>query len=143
MADNFTVVAQRRTVQPLANGTVQDVVEITARALPSGVVFTRVIPFVRWAEQSVAEALAPIADNIDAIMAHYPIVSAAPYQEIDASGLVANGIEFTVTTEAQRGQPVPTMTTLVRVPMQQLFQGSSFGAFFDGPLGSLEHSAGL
>ncbi len=143
MAENFTTVAQRRTVQPQANGQVQDVVEVTARTSPSGVTFTRVIPFTRWSEQGVEGALSPIAASIESAMQEFPVVSAAPYQSITADGNVANAVQFTLTTEAERGSAAPAHTTTVTVPLQALFSGSGLEDYFRPALDALEHSAGL
>lgn len=143
MPENFTTTGQRRTVQAQPNGQAQDVVEVTARTIPSGIVFTRVIPFARWAEQGVEAALAPIAASIERIEQTYPIVSAAPVQDITAAGLVSNALQFVVTTEAERGQSSPAHTSTVVVPMQALYTGQGIEGYFAPVVDALEHAAGL
>ena len=143
MAEAFTVIAQRRTVQARPNGAVQDVVELTARTSPSGVTFTRIIPVATWQAQGVHDALAPIAENIEAIMRDYPVVGAAPAQEIDTSGLISNAIDFTLTTEGERGSPAPAHTTVVRVPVQALRGTGGFAGTFAAAVAALEHAAGM
>jgi hypothetical protein len=143
MAGNFTTTGQRRTVQASAGGTAQDVVEVTARTIPSGVVFTRVIPFVRWQEQGVEAALSPIAANIERLMQEFPVVNASPTQDITPAGLVSNALQFVVTTEAERGLPNPAHTALVTVPLQALYSGQGIEGYFAPVTAALEHAAAL
>lgn len=143
MAENFIVTAQRRTVQPRATGQIEDVEEITAQTVPSGVGFTRVIPYTVWAGGHVAEALTPIATNIETIMRKYPIVSAIPVQTVGGNALISNEVQFTVTIPSERGSPNPAHTTTVTVPVQVLHDATDFGSYFKPAISALEHAAGL
>ncbi len=143
MANGFSVLAQRRTPAIRADGSVQDTVEVTARAMPSGVIFTRVIPYQRWAQQGLEAALGPIAEHIAQIMRDYPVVGAGTSQTVSPGGLIANEVEFTVTTEAERGQASPAHTTTVSVPVQALYSRSEFGEYFNPIIAALAAAAEL
>jgi hypothetical protein len=142
MAAGFRVEGQNRTVLVRSPTLVEDAVEIHARATPSNIGFVRVILYSTWAKSGVKAALEPIADNIEQIVKNHNVVSGAPVQQVDASGLVSNFVEFIVTTKAQAGSPSPTMTAPVRIPVQALHDLSGFESYFQPVEKALAAAAG-
>ena len=137
-AAGVRVLAQNRTVLVRSPTVVEDAMEIAAQSTPSGIGFVRVILYTTWLQSGPKEPLQPIADHIEQIVANHPVVSGAPVQRVDASGLVSNWVEFQVTTKAQHGSPTPTMVAPVRIPVQALHDDTDFARYF----APVEHALG-
>lgn len=137
----FTVVAQHRTVLVRSQTLVEDVMELTAITSPSGVTFVRSVRYDVWHSGGAGPALQPIAEHIEAIMAHWPVLSGAAIQQVDASGLITNAVEFVITLPGELGSQAPPHTTTVDVPVQALHDKTDFGSYFGPPLQALQATA--
>lgn len=142
MAAGFRILAQHRTVQVLSPTQVQDVVELTARATPSGITFVRTIPYSTWAAGGVKAALMPIAEHIEQVREHHAVVGGNPVQRVDGSGLLRNEVEFVITTPTHRGDAIPTHTATVRIPVQALHDETDFRHYFTPVEQALANAAG-
>ncbi len=138
----FTIVSQHRTVLVRSQTLVEDVMELTATTTPSGVTFVRSIKYDVWHSGGARAALQPIADHIEAIMDSWPVVSGAAVQQVDASGLITNAVEFVLTLPGELASQAPAHTVSVDVPVQALHDQSDFGSYFNGPLQALQANAG-
>lgn len=139
----FQIVAQHRTVLVRSQTLVEDVMELTAITTPSGVTFVRAVKYDAWHAGGSHDALQPIADHIEAIMAHWPVLSGAAIQSVDASGLITNAVEFVLTIPGELGSQSPPHTTTVDVPVQALHDHTDFTSYFAGPLQALQAAAGI
>lgn len=144
MADNFQVLATNRTVEVRSPTLVEDVVEIHAVTKPSGVTFTRAVPYKVWAAAGAAGTIDVIAEHIEHIMAVRPnVISGAAIQQVNQSGLLVNAVEFVVQIDPPSdSQPGPFQAT-VDIPVQVLHDQDSFDAYFAPVLDALAATAGL
>jgi hypothetical protein len=95
MAGNYTVVASQSTVEVLDNTTAQDVLEITAQAQPSGVVYSVRFPPVIADPDSIAGILGAWAPGVVAVQFT---------QNINAANQLVDGMAVTVSSSSGRMQ---------------------------------------
>lgn len=141
MADQFIVLAQHRTVAVRSPTVVEDVEEITAQTKPSGVTFTRTVPYAVWHAQGASGLLEPIAERIEEILLKWPVSGGVGTQTLDPSGLVVNQVEFTVSINPpDPSQPGP-MTATVSIPVQALYTDTDFARYFQPVVDALTATA--
>ena len=130
---SYAVLNSRRTTWVRSATAVEDVQEFSVITNPSGVTFTRVVPYASFKNHSVASLLAPIANHIETLMANEPIVSGVGVQLVNDAGLITNAVEFTVQyvpADPSQGGPYTTTVQVTvqslhdEVPGDQLFQSA-------------------
>ena len=147
MASNYVVQDQQRTVQVLGPAQVLDVMRVGATTVPHNVYFQRDIPYLSWRDQGAGPWLGTLADAIEQRLQSGLADSAAFVQDVDASGLLTDAVEFTVTLPPSGTQPGP-MSTTVTVPVNMLtadtaFVGDLVTPMFEDALAALSATARL
>lgn len=131
MAD-YTVLATNRTVDVRSPTLVEDVMEVHAITSPSGVTFVRLIPYKTFAAKGAGPSIAPIAEHIEAIMAaRSHVVSGAAVQGVDQSGLLTNSVEFVVEYDSADDNVPGPFSDTVTIPVQALYDQTTFDNYFD------------
>lgn len=132
----YTVMGSFATVQVISPTQVVDVLRITFRTDPSGVVAFANVPYknlvgfqVADADQAASVFIAPLADGIERAIGTGRVAGATGTEDIDASGLLIDYIDLTVQYDpGDPARPGP-FQSIIRIPVFA-FEG---GAFF-GPL---------
>jgi hypothetical protein len=146
MADNYQVVSQRESVQVLSQTQVADVEIVGFVTKPSGIYAERVVPLAAWQAQGAASWIEPLASAIEGLISGGLASSGTFVQDVDASGLLADFIDFTVSYTPSDGG-VLQMTTEVRIPVNALTIDQSFGGalatYFGGSSSTLDPAQAL
>lgn len=134
MADNFTVIGSYATVQVTGASTAVDVLRITARTIPSGVVFQANAPYKNLVGikpgdvEGVARVfIGPLAAGIERMMGLGFVAGATATEDTDAAGLLIDYLDVTV-------EYIPaeafsdSFSQVVRVPTQYFDEPSFFNA---------------
>lgn len=147
MAGNFVTLGSHRDVQVLSPTLVVDVERVAAATLPHNVTFERIVPLTIFgtpaADDYIGELATAIEQRLDSGLAD----AAAFTQDVDASGLVVDAVEFVVSVTGGPDQPFPFATT-VTVPVTLLtadtaFVGDLVAPMFEDALTKLRATAGL
>jgi hypothetical protein len=128
MAASYTVVSQRRTVQVLSQTQVADVEEVGFITHPTGIYSQREVPIQAWQTDGAGPWIGTLADAIEGLISGGLATGAVFVQDVDASGLIADFMDFTVSYTPPGGIGLP-MTSIVRVPINALTLDTSFGSF--------------
>lgn len=132
MADNYEILATNRTVDVRSPTLVEDVEEVHVSTKPSGVTFVRLVPYKTFAAKGAGPSVEPIAAHIEHIMASRPhVVSGAAVQGVDQSGLLTNSVEFLVEYDDETGSRPGPFSDTVTIPVQTLYEETSFDHYFD------------
>lgn len=67
MADNFTIIGQRRTSKPGPNGQLQDIFQVDFVTKPNNVASTVDVPDTQYNPETVLQLVTQAAANIEAI----------------------------------------------------------------------------
>lgn len=126
MASNFALMGSYATVQITGPSTAVDVLRITGRTIPSGVVFTANAPYknvdgMKQADVAhvVSTFIEPLAEGIERMMGSGEVSEATASEDINASGLVIDYIDAVVAYG-------DTFTQVVRVPTQAFDEPSLY-----------------
>lgn len=119
------IVSTRRTVLVRSATQVVDVEEIGAETTRHGVFFLRYVPYQSFADADALVLVAPIGYAIDSALDLDFVVGAMFVQDIDASGLLSNAIEFTVQAPGTAANPGP-FTDTVTVSVQSIYNGDDW-----------------
>jgi hypothetical protein len=143
VAANYSIETQRRTVQVLGPTDVLDVMEVGARTRPHGVFFQRSVPYAAWETDGADSFVEPVAASIEGRLGDDFIGGAIYTQDVDATGLLQDLIEFTVWLPENHA-----MTTVVPVQVDLLGGTDTFvqgivAAQFQSALDALRFTAGL
>jgi hypothetical protein len=130
VADNYTVVSQRRTVQVLSPTQVADVEEVGFVTHPTGIYAQREVPYQAWAAEGAGSWIGTLATAIENLISGGLATTAMFVQDVDTTGLLTDYLDFTVSYTPSSGPGLP-MTTTVRVPVNALTQDQSFGGAID------------
>lgn len=132
MAADYAILATNRTVEVRSPTLVEDVMEVHAQTKPSGVTFTRAIPYSTWKAGNAGASLAIIAQHIEHIFASRPhVVSGAAVQQLGQNGLLSNGVEFVVSYDSTDGSGRGPFSDTVTIPVQALHDDDTFDRYFD------------
>ena len=130
MATNYDLLATASTVQVLSPTLVQPVVDCTLKSKPTGVVFDYWVDKAVWDGGTAPPLLEQVAFNVEHIISATPAISGVGSQHLDANGLLAQSVTFTVAATAPGGTP-DALTIEVEVPIgdldQESFGGQNFG----------------
>ncbi len=142
MAANFTVTGSFATVQVTGPQSAVDVLRITFRTIPSGVVATANAPYrnivgVRPDDvQGIADTfIEPLATGIERMMGSGIVTGAVATEDTDPSGLLIDYIDATV----EYDPPVAfsdSLTQIVRLPTQAFDEPSFYGPLIGSKIGA-------
>jgi hypothetical protein len=116
MAASYRIVSELRTVQVLSQTQVSDVQQVGFIAYPSGTYCQTEIPWDAWVLEGPAAWVQPLAQAIEDLIAGSGATAATFVQDVDASGLIADFLDFTVSFTPTGGTGIP-LTTVVRIPV--------------------------
>jgi len=139
MASYTTLGGGTQEVQVLSPTLTLDVQVQPFVTQPSGVFAQFPIPYVDFIAQGVGQWLGPLADAIEGLIANTAAVDATFAQDVDASGLITDYLDFIV-EYTPPGRFGPPMQTTARVTMGSLI--SSSDPFFSRLGGSPESIIG-
>lgn len=146
MADHYTPAGSNRDIQVLSPSQVIDVERVAGYTVPSGVYFERVVPLTIWGTDAGTEYVDELAAVIEQELAGGFAKAASFVQDVDATGLVFDAIEFFVSIE-NAGPNHGTFSTTVTVPVNLLTaglggSGTAYQAMFDIAYKQLVQTAG-
>lgn len=145
MADSYDPIESHRDIQVLSPSQVIDVERVTARTKPHGVYFERVVPLTIFGTSAATDYIAELAIAIEQRLEGGIADSASFVQDVDASGLLIDTIEFLVSVQGA-SPDAGTFTTTVTVPVNLLTGGlggntALVGQLFDDALAQLQQTA--
>ncbi len=140
MADNFTTIGSYATVQVTGPSSAVDVLRITARTIPSGVVFTANAPTNSLVGLQPGDVdgiadrfIGPLAYGIERMFGIPGVAYAVSAEDTDPSGLLIDYVDVTV----QYVEPTlggGDFTQVVRIPVHFFDEPSFFGALVGSKL---------
>lgn len=130
MASNYDLLTTNSSVQVLSPTLTQPVIDATVKSKPSGVIFDYWIDETTWKAGEGPVLLENVAAGVEHIMASEPVIAGVGSQQLDAGGLLAQFVTFTVAYQVP-GSTAGPATSDVDVPIgdfgQDSFQGQNFG----------------
>jgi len=115
----YTLLASESTVQVLSPTVVNDVVYCTIQTTPSGAIVSSPVQKDVFDAGQAGVELANLADAIEQVLTLDHVVSAAGVQVLDASGLLADQVAFTV-EYVKPGTTGTSVTAEALVPVAEL-----------------------
>ena len=131
MAANYQTIDSYRDVQVLSASSVIDVQIVSAVTKPSGVTFSRAVPYQEWINQTGFDVIGQTATAIEDLISGGLASGGSGAEEVDASGLLQFVVEFVVQAQTPAGMPGPFQTT-VTIPVEALTLDTQFGSFLTG-----------
>lgn len=146
MAESYTPLESYRDIQVLSPTQVIDVERVSGRTNPHGVYFERVVPLTIFGTSAATAYITELATAIEERLTSGLADAASFVQDVDASGLLVDAVEFVVSVQG----PPPTsgtFTTTVTVPVNLLtadpaFVGDLVTPMFEDALAQLRQTAG-
>ena len=142
MASNYQTIDSYRDVQVISGSQVLDVQVVSAVTKPSGVTFSRAVPYQEWINQTGFDVIAQTAGAIEDLISGGLAVGGSGAEEVDPSNLLRFVVEFIVQADTPPGLPGPFQTT-VTIPVDSLTLDTQFGAFIQGGSAADQLSAAL
>lgn len=119
------------TVQVLSPTLAVEAIYCTIMTAPSGSIVQRAVPKTEFQSDQGSGILSSLATAVEDMIAGGLATAASGSQTVDASGLLADVVVFTVSYTPPN--PIAgTLTTTVEVPVDVLTADTSFGAFLTG-----------
>lgn len=100
MARNYEPLSSEHTVELLGSTDVQDVFQVTARAIPSGVVYHVRFPPVIQDPETIEVVLTEWATQYNALRNLPGVVGVGTLQDVDASGQLNDVTQITVSSDS-------------------------------------------
>jgi len=119
---SYALLASIQTVQVLSANVVNDVMYCTIQTSPSGVIASLPVSLTAFAQNQAAEQLTSFADDIETMMTQPGVIAGTGEQTIDASGLLADNVTFTV-QYVPAGSAPTSITAEAVVPVGLLSEG--------------------
>jgi hypothetical protein len=116
---NYTVLASESTVIVLSPTLTEDGISTTFQTQPHGVIVTITLPQATFDANDGPAVLERYATGVEEVMALDYVVGGQGVQTIDESGLIADGVSFTVAYQPLDAQAAE-MTASVTVTAQDL-----------------------
>lgn len=120
------VLSTRRIPWVRSTTLVVDAAEIGAETSRHGVFFLRVVPYQTFQDATALVLVAPIGYAIDSALDLDIVAGALFVQELDASGLLTNAVEFTVQAPSPDPARPGPFTTTVTIPIQTLYDSTDW-----------------
>ncbi len=122
------------TVQVLSPTLAVEAIYCTIMTFPSGSIVQRAVPKDAFSQNKGFGILSSLATAVEDMIAGGLADSASGSQTVDASGLIADVVVFTVSYTPPN--PIAgTLTTTVEVPVDVLTADTQFGSFLTGGTG--------
>jgi hypothetical protein len=128
MADKYTTISARQTIQVVSQTESADVEAVTIQTIPSLIRMTVLVPLKEWTGGKAATYLEPPASIVEGLVAEGFVSSASYVQDTDASGLLSGFLNLTV-SYTPPGSPGLPFTTIVQVPMTALATDDAYTAW--------------
>lgn len=116
---SYALITSESTIAVLTPTLVADVMEVTTRCLPSGIVVRFAMTQDDWDAGRAADYQAAAASRVQAIMDTGKVLGGTPGQTLDANDLQQDVVNFTVAYTPPGSQYGPA-TTQVEIPSSQL-----------------------
>lgn len=145
MASSYTPLESHRDIQVLSGTQVIDVERVAGTTVPSGIYFERVVPLTIFGTAAATAYVSRLAQAIEDRISSGLADSAAFVQDVDASGLLFDAIEFLVSYVGPHPEG-GAFTTTVTVPVNLLtadpaFVGDLVSPLFEDALAQLRQTA--
>lgn len=134
MADNYTTLGSYATVQVTGPTTTVDVLRISFRTIPSGVVAVANVPYRNVGGFAVADVqtaanifIGPLATGIERMMGSGMVAAAAGVEDTDASGLLVDYIDAVVEYVPQVAGQLGEFQSELRIPVHAFDEPSFYG----------------
>ena len=115
---SYTLIGNNAIVQVLSPTVSEDMQAATIQTIPTGIIATALVSQKSFTDDKAAESLTAFADNIETIIGQGKAVGGSGTSSLDASGLQAYFVTFTVGYDPP-GAPTGTVTTDVDVPVNK------------------------
>lgn len=142
MADNLQVIGSYATVQVTGPTTAVDVLRITARTAPSGIVFTANAPYRNLVGVQPGDVdgvantfLVPLATGLERMMGSGMVAGATATEDVDANGLLVDYIDAVVAYDPGTAGQEP-LTQVVRIPVHAFDEPSFYGPLIGSKIGA-------
>lgn len=142
MASNFTTIGSYATVQVTGPTTAVDVLRITFRTIPSGVVATANAPYKNIVGVQPGDVagiagvfIEPLATGIERMMGSGIVSGAVAAEDTDNSGLLIDYIDATVEYDPPDASQGP-FTQVVRIPTNAFDEPSFYGPLIGSKIGA-------
>ncbi len=130
MAANYDLYPTSTTIQVLSPTLVQPVVDCPLKTKPSGVFFDYWLDKATFDAGDGAPILEAVCAGVEHIMQSQPVIAGVGSQQLDAAGLLAQFVTFTVAYQVPGSTGGPA-TVEVDVPVgdfgQDSFAGTNYG----------------
>lgn len=130
MAANYQLLTTASSVQVLSPTLVQPIVDATIQTSPHGVIMNYWIDEITWKAGEGPALLEAVAGGVEHIMTSEPVIAGVGSQQLDANGLLAQFVTFTVAYQVPGSNAGPA-TVDVDVPVgdfgQSAIAGENFG----------------
>lgn len=117
----YDLLASESTVHVLSTSDVIDAVRATIQSPSHGIVASSIVPAEVWGKTAGTQQLAQVAFDVDWLIDHTAATAGIGNTAIDANGLLAQVVTFTV-AYTPAGSTMPPVTSTVDVPMPWLEQ---------------------
>lgn len=131
----YTVLGSFATVQVTSPTTVVDVLRISFRTTPSGVVASANVPYRNLvgftsadADQAASIFIGPLADGIERLMGSGMVAGAVGTEDVDASGLLVDYVDVTVQYVSTNPNAPGPFQSVIRIPVFAFDEPSFFDA---------------
>jgi hypothetical protein len=128
VADNYTTISSRQTIQVVSQTQSADVQAVTIQTVPSGIRMDVLVPLAAWQAGKADDYLSPPATIVEGLVSSDHVTSGSFVQDTDASGLLAGFLNLTV-TYVPSGSPGLPFNAIVQVPMTALASDDDYTAW--------------
>ena len=130
MATNYDLLTSSSSIQVLSPTLTQPIVDVTMQTKPHGVIMDYWVDQDAWDAGTAPAILEAVAGGVEHIMHSEPVIAAIGSQQLDANGLLAQYVTFTVAYQVPGSNAGPA-TVEVDVPVgdfgQDTIAGENFG----------------
>ena len=128
---SYTLLNSVDSVQVYGPDLVSETLVCTIFSGPSGSTLLRTVPSAEFQSDQGQGLLAALSDAVEQILQAGVATAAVGNQRIDASGLLADYVDFTVTYKPSAVIP-GEITAVVSIPVDVITADTAFGSFLSG-----------
>jgi len=129
MATWYDLLATSSTIQVLSPTLVEPVVDCTLQTKPTGIVFDYWVDKATWDAGDAVPLLESVSQHAEHIIEATAAIAGTGSQHLDANGLLAQSIIYTVAATPPGGTP-DSLTIEVEIPISDLDQDTIAGENF-------------
>ena len=127
----YTLLNSTDTVQVFGPDLVSEAIVCTILSGPSGSQLVRTVPDAEFQADNGQGLLSSLSDAVEGILQAGVATGAVGNQRVDASGLLADYVDFTVTYRPST--PIPgEIQAVVSIPVDVITADTAFGSFLSG-----------